>query len=337
MEEKKLDINSIIGFVLIFAILLYMMYQNAPTPEEIAEQEKQEQIEADQKANEAKQDQETKVTTAEDYALGNTSDSLKVEALKNKLGSFAYASTLPSGQDNETEISTELFDLKFSNKGGFLSEVILKSFVDYDSIPIAIIQDGNESFNITFPTADNRILNTKDLYFEPNVSKNGANTVVSMKLKVSESQFLEYRYELKPDDYMIDFAVRSQGLSGVINSSQEINLDWGLKTYRHDQSISYENRYTRLTYMHEGDKIDKLAQMSDDEEAIEDVRWLSYRQHFFSSILVAEKPFKKATITSLDLVQDEEVDTVFTKSYNSKLPLTFTNGEVSCREVYGVI
>ncbi len=126
---------------------------------------------------------------------------------------------------------------------------------------------------------------------------------------------------------MIDFAIRSQGLSGVINSSQEINLDWGLKTYRHDQSISYENRYTRLTYMHEGDKINKLAQMSDDEETIEDVRWLSYRQHFFSTILVADKPFNKATITSLDLVQDEEVDTVFTKSYNSKLPLTFTNGE----------
>lgn len=327
MEEKKLDINSIIGFVLIFAILLYMMYQNAPTPEEIAEQEKQEQIEADKKAKQAQNDQETKVTTAEDYALGDATDSLKVEALKSKLGSFAYASTLPSGQDNQTEIATELFDLKFSNKGGFLSEVILKSFVDYDSIPIAIIQDGNESFNITFPTADNRILNTKDLYFEPNVSKNGDNTVVSMRLKVSENQYLEYRYELKPDDYMIDFTIRSQGLSGVINSSQEINLDWGLKTYRHDQSITYENRYTRLTYMHEGDKIDKLAQMNDDEEDIEDVRWLSYRQHFFSTILVADEPFKKATIASVDLVQDEEVDTVFTKAYNSKLPLTFTNGE----------
>ncbi len=327
MEEKKLDINSIIGFVLIFAILLYMMYQNAPTPEEIAEKEKQEQIEADKKAKETQKAQETKVTTAEDYALGDTSDSLKVEALKSKLGSFAYASTLPSGQDNQTEISTELLDLKFSNKGGFLSEVILKSFVDYDSIPIAIIQDGNESFNITFPTADNRILNTKDLYFEPNISKNGDNTIVSMRLKVSESQYLEYRYELKPDDYMIDFAIRSQGLSGVINSSQEINLDWGLKTYRHDQSITYENRYTRLTYMHEGDKIDKLAQMNDDEEDIEEVRWLSYRQHFFSTILVADEPFKKATIASVDLVQDEEVDTVFTKSYNSKLPLTFTNGE----------
>ncbi|MBO6606912.1 membrane protein insertase YidC [Psychroserpens sp.] len=327
MEEKKLDINSIIGFILIFGILLYMMYQNAPTPEEIAEQEKQEQIEADKKAKEAQQATDTKVTTAEDYALGDTSDSLKVEALKSKLGSFAYASTLPSGQDNETDLSTELFDLKFSNKGGFLSEVILKSFVDYDSIPIALIQNGNESFNITFPTADNRILNTKDLYFEPNISKNGDNTVVSMRLKVSESQYLEYRYELKPDDYMIDFTIRSQGLSGVVNSSQDINLEWGLKTYRHDQSITYENRYTRLTYMHEGDKIDKLAQMTDDEEDIQDVRWLSYRQHFFSTILVANEPIKKATITSVDLVQDEEVDTVFTKSYNSKLPLTFTNGE----------
>ena len=109
-----------------------------------------------------------------------------------------------------------------------------------------------------------------------------------MKLKVSESKFLEYRYELKPDDYMIDFSIVSKGLNNVINSSQEINLDWRQKAFRHDQSITYENRYTRLTYMHEGDKISKLAQAGDDEEIIEDARWLSYRQHFFSSILVAE-------------------------------------------------
>ena len=112
-----------------------------------------------------------------------------------------------------------------------------------------------------------------------------------------------------------------------VNSSQEINLDWRLKAFRHDQSITYENRYTRLTYMYDGDKIDKLAQMSDDEELIEDARWLSYRQHFFSSILVADKPIRKATISTIDLVQDEEIDTVFTKEFASKLPLAFTNGE----------
>ncbi|MCK8479607.1 membrane protein insertase YidC [Psychroserpens algicola] len=329
MEEKKFDLNSIIGFVLIFGILLFMMWQNQPSPEEIAEQEKQAQIEADKKAkaDETAKANDTKVTTAEDYALGNANDSLKIEALKSKLGAFAYASTLPSASDSYTAVNTDVLDLKFSNKGGFVSEVILKKFVDYDSVPIALIQDGNEYFNITFPTSDNRILNTKDLYFQPSVTKNGSNTVVSMKLKVSESKFLEYRYELKPDEYMIDFSIRSEGLNSIVNSSQEINLDWMLKTYRHDQSITYENRYTRLTYMHDGEKIDKLAQMSDDEELIEDARWLSYRQHFFSSILVAETPFKKATITSTDLVEDEDVDTIFTKSFASKLPLAFSNGE----------
>lgn len=330
MEEKKFDLNSIIGFVLIFGILLFMMWKNQPTPEELAEQEKekQEQIEAEKKAAD-KTTEDTLVTTAEDYSNTTANDSLQLENLKSKLGSFAYASTLPSATDKETSVQTNVLDLKFSNKGGFLSEVMLNNFVDYDSVPIHLIKNGNQGFNITFPTVDNRILNTKDLYFQPSVTKNGDNTVVSMKLKVSESKFLEYRYELKPDEYMIDFSIVSKGLNDVINSSQEINLDWSLKTYRHDQSITYENRYTRLTYMHEEDKISKLAQAGDDEELIEDARWLSYRQHFFSSILVAEQPFKKATISSYDLVKDEEIDTVFTKQYVSKLPLAFNGGEAN--------
>jgi YidC/Oxa1 family membrane protein insertase len=328
MEEKKFDTKSIIGFVLIFAILIFMMWERQPTPEELAEQEKQEQIEADKKA-EIKQVKETKVVTGADFTAPKPGDSLKLADLKNKLGSFAYSSTLPSATDAHTVVQTDVFDLKFSNKGGFLSEVILRDFVDYDSIPIALIQNGNESFNITFPTADNRILNTQDQYFEPTITKNGQNTVVSMKFKASETQFLEYRYELKPDEYMIGFSIRSEGLNNVVNSSQAIDLDWGLKTYRHDQSITYENRYTRLTYMSEGDKIDKLGQTGEDEEVLDDARWLSYRQHFFSTILVAETPIKNVRISSLDLVENEEIDTVFTKQYASKLPLAFTNGDAN--------
>ncbi|MEM5564636.1 membrane protein insertase YidC [Psychroserpens sp. AS72] len=328
MEEKKFDVKSIIGFVLIFGILIFMMWKNQPTPEELAEQEKQEQIEAAKKA-ETKQVKDTKVVTAEDFTAPKPGDSLKLEALKNKLGSFAFSSTLPSATDTFTTVQTDVLDLKFSNKGGFLSEVILKKFVDYDSVPIALIEDGNEFFNITLPTTDNRILNTQDKYFEPTVTKNGENTVVSMKFKASNTQYLEYRYELKPDDYMIDFSISSQGLNTVVNSSQAIDLDWKLKTYRHDQSVGYENRYTRLTYMHEGDKIDKLAQAGEDEEVINDARWLSYRQHFFSTILVAENPIKNVRISTLDLVEDEEIDTIFTKEFASKLPLTFTNGEAT--------
>jgi len=167
------------------------------------------------------------------------------------------------------------------------------------------------------------------LYFQPNVSKNGENTIVSMKLKVSESKFLEYRYELKPNDYMIDFSVRSQGLSNIINSSQAIALDWKLKTYRHAKSLSYENRYTELVYEHDGGKDDYLGQKEFAEDTEEDVTYLAFKQHFFTSVLLADEPFKTAELKSQNLVQNEAVDTVFTKTFQAKLPLLLKGGELN--------
>ncbi len=323
MEEKKLDINSIIGFVLIFGILAYMLWQNQPSPEEIEAQEKakQEQVEAEQKV---KKQEETLVTTAEDYAIGSGSDSLQIVQLKNKLGAFAYSAM--QSDDTETVVESDLLALKFSNKGGYLSEVRLKQFVDYDSIPIYMIKDNNASFNINFGTTDSRILNTKDLPFVPQVTKNGDITVISMKLKVSESQFLEYRYELKQGDYMIDFAIRSQGLSNVINSSQAINLDWKLKGYRHAKSISYENRYTDVHYDYEDGKADYTR---DGEDDIEDVAWVGYKQHFFSSVLLTDTRFKNVKVSTENLVKEETIDTVYTKSFATTIPLELQGGEIN--------
>lgn len=328
MENKKLDINSIIGFILIFGIMLWYFYQSKPTPEELEAQQQaqQEQVEAEKKSS---KQEESLVTSADDYSNTKVLDSSQQVALQNKVGSFAYALTLPSSKE-QTTVETNVFELKFSNKGGHLAQVKLRNFVDYDSVPIYMVKDNNSAFNITFGTSDNRTLNTQDFPFQPSVTKNGDNTIVSMKLKVSETAFLEYRYELKPDDYMIDFSIKSQGLSGVFNTSQPISLDWKQKGIRHAKSISYENRYTRLTYMYDEDKVDKLAQGGDDEETVEDVEWLSYRQHFFSSILVANNsPFNKVMLSSSDLVEDEDIDTLFTKLYTSKIPLAFNDGELN--------
>jgi len=323
MEEKKLDINSIIGFVLIFGILAYMLWQNQPTPEEIEAQEKakQEQVETEQKV---KDQEQTLVTTAGDYAVGSGADSLQIVQLKNKLGAFSYSAIKSIG--TETVVESDLLALKFNNKGGYLSEVRLKEFVDYDSIPIYMIKDNNASFNINFGTTDSRILNTKDLPFIPSVTKNGDITVVSMKLKVSESQFLEYRYELKEGDYMIDFAIRSQGLSNIINSSQAINLDWKLKGFRHAKSISYENRYTDVHYDYEDGKADYTR---DGEDDIEDVSWVGYKQHFFSSVLLTDTRFKNVKVKTENLVEDETIDTVYTKSFATTIPLELQGGEIN--------
>ena len=327
MEEKKFDIKSIIGFVLIFALMLYIMYQNQPTPEELEAQKiaEQEKVEAEKEQSKQK---ETLVTTADDYTNVKVIDSAQQAELKNKLGDLSYALTLP-GEDITT-VETDVFELQFNRKGGHLAQVKLRNFVDYDSVPIYLVKDNNSAFNLTFSTSDSRTHNTLDFPFQPSVTKSGENTIVSMKLKVSESAFLEYRYELKPNDYMIDFSIKSQGLSGIFNTSQPVILDWKQKGLRHAKSISYENRYTRLTYMHDDGKVDKLAQMGDDDETIDDVEWLSYRQFFFSSILVAnDSPFKDVAITSKNLVEDEEIDTLFTKIYTSKMPLAYNGGELN--------
>ncbi|MFG6687704.1 membrane protein insertase YidC [Mariniflexile sp. HNIBRBA6329] len=324
MEEKKLDVNSIIGFLLIFGILMYMLWQNQPTPEELEAQEKakQEQVEKENKAK-ALQPQ---VATVEDMHVGTT-DSLQLVNLKNKLGAFAYSAATASKE--ETVVESDLLALKFNNKGGYLSEVKLKKHTDFNDKPIYIIKDNNASFNINFGTTDSRILNTKDLYFQPTVTKNGNTTVVSMKLKVSESKFLEYRYELKEGDYMLDFNIRSQGLSDVFNSSQPINLDWNLKTYRHAKSISYENRYTEVVFEYEDGKDDYLGQRELSDDTAEDVTYVAFKQHFFTSILLADTPFKTGAFESRNLVQNEDIDTVYTKAFSAKLPLELAGGEIN--------
>lgn len=326
MEEKKLDKNSIIGFILIFGIMMFWLWQNSPTPEELEAQEKakQEQVEAQKKAEIP---QQTKVITAQETNAVTISDSLKLINLQNKLGAFAYSGV--NATDEETLVESDLLAIKFNNKGGYVSEIKLKEFVNYDSIPIFLIKDNNAVFNINFATQDSRILNTKDLYFEPSVTKKGEVTLVSMKLKVSETKFLEYLYEIKEGDYMMRFTVRSQGLSDVINSAQDVKLNWNLKAYRNAKSVTYENRYTELVFEYEDGKDDYLGQQDSTEDTANDVTYVAFKQHFFTSILLADTPFKTGKFRSENLVQDEEIDTVYTKAFSTTLPLELTAGEIN--------
>ncbi len=328
MEEKKFDFNSLIGFVLIAGILIWMLYQNAPTPEELEEKAR---IELLEKQN-AEKLQEVKIVDTPAIATEEpgiaVSDSLRLENLKNQLGSFAYAASLPSATDVLTTIENDVLELKISNKGGYIVEATLKNFKTYDSIPIYLIKDGNASLNLQFQ-AENRLLNTKDLYFEPTLSKSGANQILSMKLKTSETSYLEYRYELKPGEYMLDFAVQTKGLSSVINTSEPAQMEWQLQAYRKAKSVSYENRYTELIWEYEGGKDDYLGQGSSKEDDANDVTFIAYKQHFFTSILLTDTPFKSARFLSENLVEDEEIDTVYTKNFVTKFPLEFKTGELA--------
>jgi YidC/Oxa1 family membrane protein insertase len=325
MEEKKLDLNSIIGFVLISGILLWMLYANTPTPEEIKATAKKEQVE-----KQAKQAKGVKTVSAITEAV--PSDTTQTAAAQAQLGSFGYSATLPSATDAVTEIKNEVLAIKISNKGGYIVDATVLGFEQFEKNSkkaVQLIKDSNASLDITLQTADNRTLHTKELYFEPKLTTEGKNQVVTLQLKAGPDQFLEYRYVLKPNEYMLDFGIRSQGLEKVINTSKPLNLEWQLKSYRNEKSISYENRYTELIYEYEDGKDNYLNAAKDSEDEAKEVSYIAFKQHLFSSILLTDTKFKTVKFNSDNLVDDEETDTIFTKNFMAQVPLAFKNGALN--------
>ena len=326
MEEKKLDLNSIIGFILIFGILVWIMYQNQPTEKEVAaDKAKKEQV---AKAK------ETKIADSKAVVVSNTTvvgDSLQMVQLKTSLGNFAYSATLPSAKDNFTTIENKVIRLKIANKGGYIVEATLKNFEKFKKGSgqlVELIRDNNADLNISLQTQDNRTLETKNLFFEPTLTKVGENQVLSMRLKAGANEFLEYKYVLKPTDYLVDFDIRSQGLSKVLNTSKPLDLEWNLKTFRNEKSISYENRYTLLNYEYGDEKFNNVGDGNNKEETPEKVSYIAFKQHFFTTILLTNTPFEKSKLQSNNLVVDEKIDTTFIKQFKANVPLAFINSEI---------
>ncbi len=318
MEEKKFDINTLLGFILIGAIVMWWMYSSQPIPEEIDAKKNAEIEQVVTNPNVS--------TTVIDSTATKSLDSIQTANVNNQAGKLSFNSSL---KDGDTVLENDLLKLTISNKGGQIKEALLKTFVTYDSLPLYMIKDKNAAFNINFASSDNRILNTKDVLFEPTLTRNGDNQTLSMKYKFSETKYLEYLYTIKPNEYMLDFDIRSQGLNTSINASQPVTLDWSLEGYRHEKSITYENQQTEMYYENEDENIDYLSVGGDDDAEEKGVNWVAYKQHFFSTIIISEQAFETAKLESKNLINDKKIDTVHTKAFALKTALNIENGELN--------
>ncbi len=323
MEEKKTDLNSIIGFFLIFLLILWMMYNNA---QDQAKEKELAKIEKVQK-NKATKTANTTVVVEEE-----TKDSVAVAQQFQSYGTFAYSASLTNAKEQTTVLENNLVSMEISNLGGFVSSQTMKNFTQFKKDSgknVQLFKDDNASFNLQFKGTDGKLYDTKDLWFVPTLKKDGENQVLIMRLQAGANQFLEYVYTLKPNDYMLDFQIRSQGLEQVFGKTPELIANWDMTTYRNEKSVSYENRYTEIWFEYEKGKTDYVGQGKIKEDAATDVSYIGYKQQFFTSILLTKTPFTKADFVSKNLVQDEEKDTIFTKSFSSKFPLAIANGAVN--------
>ena len=312
MIEEKNDNNSLLGLLLMGAIMLLWLYiQQPPIEESIVETSSVDQSEY-----------------IDDEEIKNSDNpvDLKESLITNVSSENNFNSDVLS-DDTSINFENDLISIEINNKGGFISSLYLKGFNNHLENPIYLINGENSVFNLNFKTLNNKSVNTKNQYFTSSEYNNDGNKVIVMKLMVSENQFLEYKYIIKPDDYMIDFSISSKGLSNVINTQDDYDLTWDYKSLRNSKSIEYENRYSRLTYEYETDKVDKLGQTGDDEETISDLNWFSYRQHFFSAILLSSKPLYDVKLSQINMVIDQDVDTTYTKNYIANFPLKYNNNE----------
>jgi len=324
MENKKVDVNTIIGWVLIAGLLVWMLYtqQQKQAEEQLNNPQDTEVVE--QPAEEQPEPSKPKSIEVNTITENDSTSVAKIEALK---GSFDYANI--NAKDEITTIENEVIQLKISNRGGQVVEAKLKTFDTYQGDPIYLVKDNNSRFNLQFQNTSGKLINTDDYYFTPELMPSDQGDKLSMKLKVSDDQYLEYVYQLTPDDYMVDFNIYSVGLKEVVNPSKAPELNWFIKGYRHAKSISYENRYTEVVFQYEGDKDDYTGQGELAEEEANNVDWIAYKQHFFTSILLNDKPFSNAKMISRNLVEDEQVDTLYTKSFETIAQLQLQNGEIA--------
>lgn len=306
MEEKKFDPWQFVGFFLIALILTWMLYNQPPVeevPTEIAQTE-------------------SSVDGNKVVVLDQTPNE---EQLNAAYGSFANLFQATTSEN--VKIENEKLDLIFNSKGAQISSLLLKEFNNYKEEPLFLIKE-NQNFNYSFTTSDGRVLNSIDFYFTPKLTERSGNQILTFTAKVSDSQFLVFEYEIKANDYMIDFSIRSEGMRSLINTREEQNITWDLKVFRNSRSIEYENRYHLLTYGFEDDKVDYLSGASDDEEEDEEVHWISYKQHFFNSILIPTKSFDSVNFTSENLVDSDVIDQEYTKVYKTKIPV-ISSGEIN--------
>ena len=317
MEERRFDPYQFIGFILIAMILTWMLYVNKP----------------EEGANPPVEPEKTELKTEQkDVPPIQLNDSLKKINLESTFGIFSNWMT-DQGATTQIIENKDLY-IKVSPKGGLLELVRLKDYTDYLDQPLELVKEGNTKFNIQFTTKDGRRLNTKDFYFSPQLNIKNGDQILSLKAAISPNQYLEFVYAIDAERFLVDFSIQSSGIAALLDSSEPAVFSWETNAYRNSKSIDYEGRYTELTYGYEEDKIDYLSLSGSDEESPKEVRWVSFRQHFFSAILIPEKRVDQLRVTSYNLADDKSLDQVFTKKFGVQIPLTYQLGEFGSRFEY---
>lgn len=331
-----MDRNSITGIVLIGLILIVFSIMNRPSQEEIElakrRQDSLEMVRQQQIPEET--EQATGEAIIEDQPASEIDTAGIMTRMQNRYGVFAPAAT---GADNIYTIENERIKISVSARGGRPWAVQLKDYQTWDSLPLVLFEGDDNSFGLNF-FAQNRSISTNDLYFipqtTPEVRVTEEEATLALRLYAGEERYIEYVYSLTPGSYMVDFNINLVGMNQLLGAGANfMDLRWEIDVPGQERGAKNENNYSTINYKFFSDDVDKLSERSDQsyEELRTRLKWIAFKQQFFSSVIIAQDHFLSAIVE-----QEKYEEGRYLRNYvaDIRLPLENSAAEIISLRFY---
>ena len=309
-----MDKNTLVGFVLIGAVLIGFSYWNRPS---------QEEMERAQRYQDSIQTAQLEAARLEAQAAAQSVQALTLDSTSLFFGAN-------QGTEQFTTLENNLVKVTFSNKGGRVVSATLKDYNNQQGEPLTLFNEEESALNFAFEGKNENIL-TEDMFFQPT---HVTDSTVTMRLQTTGAGYIDFAYRLLPDAYMVNFDVRAVGMQNFFPAAlKTVNIDWSQRARQQEKGYDFEQRYTSLTYKPVDDGPDYLSEMKDDKETFEEpLEWIAFKNQFFSSVLIANQDFDNVTLDS----KIQEKGSGYMKSYNAEMTTFFdpTGKEATQLQMY---
>ncbi|MDU1889694.1 MAG: membrane protein insertase YidC [Dysgonomonas sp.] len=316
-----MDKNSIIGFVLIAAVIIGFTLLSTPSEEDIARQREQRIKDSIEYAQTLAAEKVDAVKDTAQPKKENAVDDFFAAPVEDSIPSLDSLSV--SAQQTEQVFTLENSKVKvdISSKGGRVISAQLKEFSRYDGDSLYLFEKDDSEFSLLLTNKQRKVLKTSDLIFTsiPTQDKNS----LIMRFAYADNQYIDFVYKLADDDYMLKYDINLVGLQSMLDRDKAdiFEIQWAQKMRRQENSVKNEQRYSHLSYKYIGGDVEELsADKNDQVEVKEPSKWIAFKNQFFAPILIADEKIETALLDSKALVTDEKSDYLKTCSAHIYVP-----------------
>lgn len=287
-----MDRNSVIGLVLIGVILVVFNLYFLPEPAQQDTNQPQETVISDTVSAPSLQESTPQAPVA---------DSLTQAKLDDAYGVFA---PFIQGESKSFTLENDLIKVVFDSKGGRISQVELKEYKTSDSLPLVLFYPEDSRYSYQYSTG-NRNVETAQLYFDGKIEKN----LIRFRLNFGEGKFIEHTYALQDNSYTVDHDVRLTGMDQLLAGNIDYTrLNWSVRSPRQEKDLKDERLKSDIYYRYLNDSPDYLNITKSDNESLKNaVKWVSFKQKFFATTLIADQSFESAEIAGGPTATDDRV------------------------------